>query len=117
VAVVEDDEVARAALGRVLLAGGFDAALFDSAETFIAAPPNPAPFCLIVDVHLTGMSGIELQDRLRSTGMAVPTIVTTGDRAVETRERAEQGGCAAFLWKPYSAESILALVAAIAQSA
>jgi len=115
VAVVEDDDVSRTALGRVLLASGFEPALFDSAETFIAARPDLAPFCLIVDVHLPGMSGIDLQHRLCAEGTTVPTIVTTGDRAELTRESAQQAGCAGFLWKPYSADSILALLASIAQ--
>ena len=101
VGVIEDDDVSRHALGRLLLAGGFEPALFDSAETFIASPPQRAFFCLIVDVHLTGMSGIDLQDRLRGQGSDVPVIMTTGDRRETIRARAERAGCTAFLWKPF----------------
>ena len=114
VAVIENDQVARHALARLLGAAGFETALFDSAETFIASRPNRALLCLILDVHLTGMSGIDLQWRLRGEGADVPIIVTTGDRADVIRERAEQAGCTAFLWKPFSAETILALIASIA---
>ena len=113
VAVVEDDQIARAALGRLLHVGGFEPALFDSAEAFISSRPNPALRCLIVDVRLTGMSGLDLQMRLRSEGFAVPVIVITGDRTDAIRERAEQAGCSAFLWKPFDGETILPLLASI----
>jgi FixJ family two-component response regulator len=113
VAVIEDDEIARAALGRVLQAGGFEPALFDSAEAFISSRPSAALRCLIVDVQLTGMSGLDLQIRLRSEGFEVPVIIITGNRTTAIRERAEQAGCAAFLWKPFSAETILTLLALI----
>ena len=113
VAVVEDDQIARAALGRLLQVGGFEPALFDSAEAFISSQPNPALRCLIVDVQLAGMSGLDLQMRLRAEGFDVPIIVITANRTNGIRERAEQAGCAAFLWKPFSAESILPLLGSI----
>ena len=115
VAVVEDDEASRSAIARLLQAGGFEPVLFDSAETFMASPPSRAWLCLIVDVHLTGMSGLDLQHELHSKGSEVPIIVTTGDRADVIREQARQAGCAAFLWKPFSAETILGLLASIAR--
>src|SRR5262245_37435637 len=115
VAIIEDDAVARQALARVLEVGGFEPALFDSAETFIASPADRAWLCLIVDVHLTGMSGLDLQRRLRSEGSQVPIIVTTGHRAEVIRERAERAGCAAFLWKPFSADIVLELLTSIAR--
>jgi FixJ family two-component response regulator len=70
VAVVEDDAPSRQALGRLLQAGGFEPALFESAEAFIAAAP--APLCIVVDVRLPGMSGIELQQRLRADAESSP---------------------------------------------
>jgi FixJ family two-component response regulator len=100
VAVIEDDAVSRSALGRLLQDGGFEPALFSSAEAFLASRANRAWLCLIVDVHLTGMSGIDLQQRLRTEGCEVPMIITTGDRADMIRERAQQAGCIAFLLKP-----------------
>jgi FixJ family two-component response regulator len=113
VAVIEDDAIFRAALGRLLRVGGFEPALFDSAETFIASQPTREWLCLIVDVHLTGMSGIDLQRTLRSEGSEVPIIITTGDRADAIRERAEQAGCAAFLLKPFSADTLLPFLRSI----
>jgi FixJ family two-component response regulator len=115
VGVVENDEASRRAIARVLHAGGFEAAVFESAEAFIASPPKRPLVCLIVDVHLAGMSGIDLQQQLHSAGSEVPVIVTTGDRTDMIRERARQAGCAAFLWKPFSARTILTLLSSIAR--
>jgi FixJ family two-component response regulator len=114
VGVIEDDDLERGALGRLLQAGGFEPALFESAETFIASRQTRSWLCLVVDVHLTGMSGIDLQRKLRDEGSAVPIIITTGNKADAIRERAEQAGCIAFLWKPFSGDAFLALVEAIA---
>jgi FixJ family two-component response regulator len=114
VAVIEDDDIARSALGRLLRAGGFEAALFDSAESFIGSEHVCTWLCLIVDVHLTGMSGIDLQQRLRAEGSGVPVIVISGNRADTIRERAHLAGCAAFLLKPFSGNIILSLLESIA---
>jgi FixJ family two-component response regulator len=114
VAVVEDDAPSRNALGRLLRAGGFEPALFDSAEAFIEAPPC-APLCLILDVHLTGMSGTDLQGRLRRAGSSTPIIVTTALREAGIRDRAEENGCTAFLWKPFNSTTLLSLLDEMAQ--
>jgi FixJ family two-component response regulator len=114
VAVIEDDDLERGALGRLLQAGGFEPDLFDSAERFIASRQNRTWLCLVVDVNLTGMSGIDLQRKLRAEGFEVPIIITTGNKTDAIRERAEKAGCAAFLWKPFSAVDILTLVGSIA---
>lgn len=113
VAVVEDDPSCRTALGRLLRAEGFETALFDSAEAYMNAPPA-TPLCVIVDVHLPGISGIELQQRLRDTGHAPPIIVTTGTREGIIRVRAEQNGCVGFFWKPFDGSALLSTIAAIA---
>ena len=117
VAVIEDDEIERAALGRLLHVGGFGSALFESGEAFVASRPRAALLCLIVDVQLGGMSGLDLQMRLHSEGFAVPVIIITGNRLNAIREHAERAGCAAFLWKPFSAEAILPLLSSIAREA
>ena len=114
VAVVEDDAIARNALGRLLNAGGFEPALFDSAETFLAERQR-GWLCVIADVQLTGMSGIDLQRTLRSEASTVPVIVITGHRADAVRERAERAGCLAFLSKPFSGTAILTLLDALSR--
>jgi FixJ family two-component response regulator len=113
VAVIEDDEVARNALGRLLHIGGFAPALFESAEAFIPSFETSSWLCVIADVQLAGMSGIDLQKRLRSEGSEVPIIIITASRSAVLRERAEQAGCAAFLCKPFSGTTILALLGSI----
>jgi FixJ family two-component response regulator len=115
VVVVEDNDISRSALGRLLRASGFEPVLFDSAEAFLATRLNRAPYCVIVDVHLTGMSGIDLQNKLRRQRSGVPVVVTTADRAQVIRERAEQIGCAAFLFKPFTGDAILSLLASMAR--
>jgi FixJ family two-component response regulator len=115
VAIIEDDDIARGALGRLLKVGGFEPALFDSAEAFVASPPEREWLCLIVDVQLTGMSGIDLQRRLRSEGSAVPIVIVTANRADVVRERAQQVGCTAFLSKPFSGDTILSILDSIAR--
>ena len=110
VAVVEDDDIERTALGRLLDAAGFEPALFESAETFLAAKPDREWICLIVDVQLTGMSGLDLQQTLRSEGTEAPVIIITAKATEAIRERAEQAGCAAFLTKPFHGDDILVLL-------
>jgi FixJ family two-component response regulator len=114
VAVIEDDDLERGALGRLLQAGGFEPDLFESAETFMASGRHRLWSCLVVDVNLTGMSGIDLQHKLRTEGFEVPIIMTTGNKADAIRERAQRAGCVAFLWKPFSAEALLSLLGSIA---
>jgi FixJ family two-component response regulator len=115
VAVVEDDVPARVALGRLLRAGGFEPALFASAEAFMDARPQSNPMCLILDVQLEGMSGIDLQHCLRAAGSSVPIILTTAIRDDSLRDRAEQTGCTAFFWKPFSATALLGVIDEIAR--
>ena len=117
VGVIEDDAASRAALGRLLQAAGFETALFDSAEAYVASPQNRKWRCLIVDVQLTGMSGIDLQRQLRAAECDVPVIIISGNRTDSVREHADRAGCAAFLWKPFSGETILALLGSIARDA
>ena len=114
VAVVEDDDNARTALGRLLDAAGFEHALFESAETFLAEKRDRGWTCLIVDVHLPGMSGIDLQHTLRCEGSTAPIIVITARDTSAIRERAHEAGCAAFLTKPFRGDTLLALLDSLA---
>ena len=111
VAVVEDDPSSRTALGRLLRAAGFEPALFESAEADIDAASTPT--CIVVDVQLPGMSGIELQQRLRAAGPAPPIIVTTSRREDVILERAQQNGCAAFFWQAIDGNTLAATIASL----
>lgn len=110
VVVIEDEKASRDAMGRLLRAGGFEPALFDGAEAFLENRPVSDPLCLIVDVHLGGMSGLDLQQHLRLTGCLIPIIITTGQREPHISKRAVQGGCAALLLKPYPADALLGVI-------
>jgi FixJ family two-component response regulator len=114
VAVVEDDAVSRTTLGRVLRIGGFEPELFDSAEAFIADAASRKLLCLILDLHLGGMSGIDLQRKLRRDGSTLPIIITTANREESVKARAEHGGCRAVLWKPFDVQFLLTLLDTIA---
>ncbi len=113
VGIVEDNDSARTAISRVLRAGGFEPALFESAEAFIEAPPTSGLLCLVVDVQLSGMSGIDLQSQLLGRGCTVPIIVMTAHREEAIRDHAERNGCEAFLWKPFTADVLLQLIGSI----
>ena len=108
VAVVEDDDFLRKALGRLLAAGGFQSALFASAEAYIDAAPAPA--CLVLDVRLPGMSGLDLLERLRATGTAPPVIIISADHDPSVRERAYENGCVAFFLKPVDGNVLISTI-------
>lgn len=114
VVVIEDDSVSQKTLARVLRAGGYEAALYASAEEFLSSPPGSSPLGLLLDLHLGGMSGLDLQRRLRSEGSTVPVIIITALDDSRSREEAERLGCVAYLRKPCEAETILALLRGLA---
>jgi FixJ family two-component response regulator len=114
VAVVEDDPASQKTLARVLRAGGYEAALYASAEDFLSAPPQSSPIGLLLDLHLSGMSGLDLQRRLRNEGSTIPVIIITAFDDARSREQAERAGCVAYLRKPCEAETILTLLRRLA---
>jgi FixJ family two-component response regulator len=116
VIVIEDDDASRKSLGRVLRLGGFDAAMFSSAEEFLDAPPGSPPVGLLLDLQLPGMSGIDLQRQLRAEGSTLPIIVVTANVQASAREEAERLGCLAYLSKPCDGETILSLLRSLDRS-
>ena len=85
-------------------------AIYGSAEEFLSSPPPSPPIGLLLDIHLGGMPGLDLQRRLRSEGSTVPIIIITAFDDVRGREQAERLGCVAYLRKPCEAETILTLL-------
>jgi len=110
VVVVEDDAASRKTLGRVLRAGGFEEAMYESAEAYLQSPPVSDPIALLLDVNLEGMSGIDLLRRLRSAGSTVPVVIITAYDNPRARDEAERLGGVAYLRKPCEAETILTIV-------
>ena len=111
ITVVEDDSSFRRALRRLLSGAGFTVATFASAEEFLASNSSRATDCLVLDIHLGGMSGFDLQERLAAAGAPIPTVFITALDDPATRARARSG--AAYLRKPFRED---ALVGAIQQA-
>ena len=110
VVVIEDDPGSQKTLARVLRTGGFDAVVYASAEEFLASPPPSSAIALLLDIHLGGMSGLDLQRLLRSQGSTLPVIVITAFDDARSRDQATRLGCVAYLRKPCEAETILTLL-------
>jgi len=110
VVVIEDDPASQKTLTRVLRAGGFEAATYSSAEEFLSSPPSSSPIGMLLDLHLGGMSGLELQRRLKQEGSTIPVIIITAFDDDRAREQAERLGCVAYLRKPCEAQTILTLL-------
>jgi FixJ family two-component response regulator len=107
VAIVDDDEPLREALGSVLKAAGYSIDTFASAEEFLNFPSRDQIACLILDVRLPGMSGIELQRRLVESGSTIPVIFITAHGDAPLREVVMKAGAAGFLNKPVRSDALL----------
>jgi FixJ family two-component response regulator len=110
VAVVDDDESVRSALTAALQSVGLYAVGFDSAESFMDSGRPPEVGCLITDLKMAGMSGLELQAKLRNDGYRIPTVFMTAHGVPEARSQAMAGGAIAFLDKPFDADFLLETV-------
>lgn len=107
VAVVDDDESFACALERLFRASGLLVHTYPSAEAFLAQAPLSQPDCLVLDVQLGGMSGLDLQRRLGQQGSRLPIIFVTAHDAPGVRAEAERRGCVAYFLKPVPARSML----------
>lgn len=110
VVVVEDDQATLKGLARVLRAGGFHPIPYASAEQFLASPPVQRPVCMVLDIKLGGMTGIDLQRRLRAMGSALAVIILSAVDDDDVRREAYQLGCTAFLAKDTDAEVLLEII-------
>jgi FixJ family two-component response regulator len=114
VAVVDDDESFCRSLGRLLRAAGMQSITYTSAEAFLSDTKHPRFDCLVLDVQLGGMSGIELGRRLAAEGRYAPFIYLTAHDDAETRAGAEAAGCAAFFRKTDSGADVLDAIRRVA---
>ena len=110
--VIDDDPSVRRALERQLRTAGFRVETFDSAQDYLARAPQAAVACIVTDVRMPGMSGLDLQGSLAQAGRALPMVFITGHGDIPTTVRAMKGGAVDFLPKPFAEAEILAAVAA-----
>ncbi|MDX0640797.1 response regulator [Sinorhizobium medicae] len=110
VAVVEDDPSMRKSVARLLNAHGFATEVYASAEAFLSCASQNRFGCIVLDIHLSGMSGIELWHRLKDTDFRIKVIfITALDDGVLEAE-AMKAGCVAYLHKPFPADVLIGAV-------
>jgi len=105
--IVDDDHATRDSLRLLLECEGFEAKEFASGRQFLDGDPLGDGDCLILDVHMPGMSGFELVEKLRRRGDTVPVILISGRPDTAILNRARAAGVFAFIEKPYTAEEII----------
>ena len=115
VALVDDEEGVRKALGRLLRSAGIEvAASFSSGRDFLGAAEGLRLDCLVLDLHMPAMSGLEVHQELVRSGSRLPVVIITGHDKPEYRAQALGAGVAAYLPKPVDAKVLLAAIAAAA---
>jgi FixJ family two-component response regulator len=107
VAVIDDDEAFRAALQRLLKSAGFNARSFSSAEDFLNSGEQHETGCLIADIRMPGMSGLDLQAKLNADHCPIPTIFITAHGDEKMRLQAMRNGGVKFLAKPFDGGILL----------
>ncbi|HKF60906.1 MAG TPA: response regulator [Dongiaceae bacterium] len=110
ISIVDDDDSIRVAAGDLVTSLGFVALTFASAEAFLQSGDATRTSCLITDIQLPGMSGLDLQDRLRAEGYRLPIIVITAFPEPKLKRRAEAAGAVAFLVKPFDGRELIARI-------
>ena len=105
--VIDDDEPFRRAITNLLKSNGYEVEIFSSAEAFLDSAHTDKAGCLILDVQMPGMSGLELQRRLVEEDRRIPIIFITAHGTPENRDEAIRAGAVDFLPKPFSEQSLL----------
>jgi FixJ family two-component response regulator len=116
VAIVDDDDLMRAGLQDLLEAAGLAAQSFASAEEFLKSGQQRNTACLIADIRMPGMSGLELQAQLNAEHCRIPTIFITAHRDAKMRMQAMRAGAVEFLAKPFDDDALLESVRAALES-
>jgi FixJ family two-component response regulator len=112
VAIVDDDDSVRCTLQELLRSAGFPSRGFESAEAFLGSGDQQETACLITDIRMPGMSGLELQARLNAERCKIPTIFITAHGDEELRFQALRAGAVEFLPKPFDDEALIESVRA-----
>jgi FixJ family two-component response regulator len=110
VAVIDDDASVRKALKRLLCAANMDVVVFASGREFLDWLPSGCPDCLVLDLHMPGMNGLDVQRHLTEQGLRVPVVVITGHDEPQIRAQCLSAGTAAYLRKPLDDETLLGAI-------
>jgi FixJ family two-component response regulator len=111
IAIVDDDPSVRRALARLLRSHGFDTSTHASGADFLASPALHDVECLLLDVHMPGMSGTEVLEAVREAASKLPVVLMTGRYEVDFAQRALDAGASAFLRKPFEEQELLDAIA------
>ena len=116
ISIVDDDELARDGIRELVESFGYTVAAFSSAEDFLASSQVEETACLITDLQMPGLSGLELQEALRSQGHHTPVILITAYPSENHQKRALNGGAVGFLSKPFDERSLIKCLTAAIES-
>ena len=108
--VVDDDPSVRKSLARLVKAAGYEAETFASVRDFLTRRPCEGPCCLVLDVRMPGLTGLDLQEALRAAGQRLAIVFITGHRDVPVSVKAMKGGAVDFLTKPVDEEALLGAI-------
>lgn len=112
VCVIDDDADVRGGLGSLLRSAGFEVALHETPEDFLAAGAPDVASCLVLDIRLNGQSGLDFQETLAVQGIHIPVILITGHGDIPMTVRGMKAGAVDFLPKPFSEEQMLGAITA-----
>ena len=110
VLVVDDEPSVRKSLTRVLASAGYPVEAFASAREFLAREPHPGPCCLVLDVRMPGLTGIQLQELLAATGRRMSIVFVSGHADIRTSVKAMKAGAVDLLTKPVDAQDLIAAI-------
>jgi FixJ family two-component response regulator len=110
IAVVDDEAHVRKALERLMRGVGFDVRTYACCTEFLATVAEEAPDCLVLDLHMPGQSGFDLQDAMRDRGLRIPMVVITGHDSGTAKGQAMAGGAYAYLRKPVDGPELVAAI-------
>jgi FixJ family two-component response regulator len=110
VVIVDDDQSLRNATRDLLKAAGFSTATFEDAESFLGSASRASAGCLVADMRMRGMTGLELYQALVASGAGIPTVIITAHPEELTQARAREAGITCYLSKPFAPDELLECV-------